>query len=61
MWENYLKDIKLECLEVDNPIFVIVCAINTNIFGPSVKEFGPINIHIFFLCQTAPWKKVKEK
>ena len=42
-------------------LFTVICTVTENVFGLSVKNFGPINIYTLFWCQTAPYIiKVKE-
>ena len=41
-----LKGMKLESLEVDNPI--------TSLYGPSVRGFGPIRLYKLVGCQIVP-------
>ena len=42
-------------------LFTVICTVTENVFGLSVKNFGPINIYTLFWCQMAPYIiKVKE-
>ena len=37
-------------------LLTIVCAAIINVYGPSVRDFGPISIYTLFECQTVPRK-----
>ena len=45
--------------EYQNGISWIACAFTANIFGPCVKDFGPINIYTLFVYRVCG-KKVRE-
>ena len=49
---------KLVVLEVDNIIFInnIVCACVTNVYDPSVRDFGPISKYTLFSLSNSPVK-----
>ena len=53
---------KVEPLEHANPFLLkILCAVTTNVFVPSVKDFGAINIYTHTFCVSNDSVKIKER